>query len=558
MRRNFQIFMASLIVFSLFGILWMSNPVDADEQDYYLRLKKSWLHMQRVYENLNQHYVEEVDPYPLIKAGIDGMLDELDPYTVYIEAEGERRLQMITTGKYGGLGMEIGLRNKKVTIISPIENSPAKKMGIRAGDIIEKINGQDISDWSVDKVSKTLRGKVGTDVRLVIRRHGMEELHEMILTRAEIVIEDIGFAGFLEPGIAYISLIGFTDKASSELKAAIRKLKEKGKIEAFILDLRGNPGGLLESAVEVVNVFVEKNELVVYTKGYREKETKFYTRSRPMLPDVPLVVLVDNGSASASEIVAGALQDLDRAVIVGESTFGKGLVQKVYPIDKNDDVKLKITTARYYVPSGRCIQKRDYSNGKDIILRDSLLQKLDGSQEYFTRNKRKVLDKGGIYPDIELKGDSLSYIALELIRKSFFFDFTVKFHSENPNWDPNSHLPDSVMDEFNAFIKERNFIYDIEGSREIKKLEKIAENKGYSSDLDDLIQSLKNQLEIEKRQDYENSQAKIRKLLRFELSEKYLGEKETDRLALEVDDQVLEAINVLNNVNRYEKVLAIK
>ncbi|MEJ2056181.1 MAG: S41 family peptidase, partial [Calditrichaceae bacterium] len=257
------------------------------------------------------------------------MLDKLDPYTVFLEEDGERRLQIITTGKYGGLGMEIGLRNKKITVIAPIDNTPAKNMGVQAGDIIQKVNGEDVSGWNVDKVSKLLRGKIGTDVSLEMVRPGLDEPYSITMTRAEIVIDDIGYSGFVEPGVAYLRLTGFTEKASSEMKAAIRKLKNDQDINAFILDLRGNPGGLLEAAVDITNIFVDKNEMVVYTKGFRESEAKFYTRYQPILPDVPLVVLVDEGSASASEIVAGALQDLDRAVIVGEMTFGKGLVQKV-------------------------------------------------------------------------------------------------------------------------------------------------------------------------------------------------------------------------------------
>ena len=265
MSYKVRVFIGSLFIISLLSIMWVSNPADADEQDYYLRLKKGWQYMQKVYENLNQHYVEEVDPYPLMKAGINGMLEKLDPYTVFLEEDGERRLQIITTGKYGGLGMEIGLRNKKVTVIAPIDNTPAKKIGIQAGDIIEKINGKEISGWSVNEVSDQLRGKIGTEVTLEIRRPGLDAPYSVTLTRAEIVIEDVGYAGFVEPGVAYLRLTGFTEKASDEMKTAIRNLQNEQDIRAFILDLRGNPGGLLDAAVDVVNIFVDKNEMVVYT-----------------------------------------------------------------------------------------------------------------------------------------------------------------------------------------------------------------------------------------------------------------------------------------------------
>ena len=557
MRYKARVFLGSLFIISLVSIIWVSKPVDADEQDYYLRLKKGWQYMQKVYETLNQHYVEEVDPYPLMKAGINGMLDKLDPYTVFLEEDGERRLQIITTGKYGGLGMEIGLRNKKVTVIAPIDNTPAKKMGVQAGDIIEEVNGQDISGLSVDEISDQLRGKIGTDVTLLMKRPGVDEPYSITLTRAEIVIEDVGFAGFLEPGVAYLRLTGFTEKASDEMIAAIHNLQNEQDIQAFILDLRGNPGGLLDAAVDVVNVFVPKNEMVVYTQGYREREAKFYTENDPILPEVPLVVLVDQGSASASEIVAGALQDMDRAVIVGESTYGKGLVQKVFPIDNNEGIKLKITTARYYIPSGRCIQKTDYGDKNDVFIRDSLMQLQSGVGEFYTRNKRKVEDKGGIYPDIKAVSDSIGYITMELIRKSLIFDFAVEFHNEHPTWQPNAELADSVLVKFKLYVKNKHVDYDIEGERELDKLDKIASAQKYSDGVTKLIEQLKGELKEQKKISLQNHLPEIAKALNAELTEKYLGNKARDCILLMDDKPVSEAVNVLKNDDRYAKILAV-
>jgi len=347
-----------LPVIGLFFILSSAFAQSDTQEEYYKGLKKGWQYMQMVYERLNQQYVEDIDPYPLIRSGINGMLKKLDPYTVFLEEDGQRRLRIMTTGKYGGLGIEIGLRNKKITIIAPINNSPAQRIGIQAGDIIDKINGKGIVGKNVDEVSKLLRGQIGTDVSLNIIRPGLNEALELTITRAEIVLEDIGYNGFVASGVAYVNLNSFTDKAFEEIKGVIEEMQRQASIEAFILDLRGNPGGLLDAAVNIVNLFVEKEKLVVYTKGFREKEYKFYTRQEPLLPNVPLAVLVDGGSASASEIVAGALQDLDRAVIIGEDTFGKGLVQKVFTLDKHKNIKLKMTTAKYYIPSGRSIQKK--------------------------------------------------------------------------------------------------------------------------------------------------------------------------------------------------------
>ncbi len=557
MKRNYKIFFSAWISLSLILAIWFINPVDADEQDYYQRLKKSWNNIQRVYDRINKHYVEEIDPYPLTKAAIRGMLDKLDPYTVFIDEDGERRLQIITTGKYGGLGMEIALRNKNVTVISPFENSPAKRAGILAGDIIKKINGHDVSNWDLPRISSELRGKIGARITLELKRPGIEQTFELTLTRSEIVIEDVGYAAFIQPGIAYVSLTGFTDKAAGELRSTIKSLQKEDTIESFILDLRGNPGGLLEAAVDVVSLFVEEGELVVFTKGFREKEQKFHTHSDPILEDVPLAVLVDGGSASASEIVAGALQDLDRAVIIGEKTFGKGLVQKVFTIDDREDTKLKLTTAKYYVPSGRCIQEKDYAENNGAIIRDTL-ENDNEAHVYYTRNGRPVLDKGGIVPDEEVPGDSVTYVMLELIRNSMLFDFSVQYHQNHPNWQGPFVVHDSTMTAFETFLEKRNFKYEIEGSPEIKKLKKIADKNNYSEAVKQVIRELQGKLLAEQNNNFAENQLRIKKLLRLELAEKYYGQKKRTAYALETDAQAWKAVDILNDMNNYHKILAIK
>ncbi len=531
--------------------------LQADEQDYYLRLKKGWQYMREVYLQLNQHYVEDVDPYPLIKAGINGMLDKLDPYTVFIDENGERRLRIITTGKYGGLGMEVGLRNKKITVISPIEGTPAQRMGIRAGDIIEKVDDQSVSGWSIEQVSGKLRGKVGTRVKLLLRRPGLEKPFELILTREEIIIKDVSYADFVAPGIAYVTLSGFTEKAAAELKLAIKELQDRGEIKAFILDLRGNPGGLLKSAVDVVNVFVPKGKLVVYTKGFREKEARFYTTKIPVLPDVPRAVLVDEGSSSTSEIVAGARQDMDRAVIVGEPTFGKGLVQKVYTLDDQFDGRLKITTAKYYVPSGRCIQKRDYGQNNDVFIRDS--SATDSSAHvYFTENKRKVYDHGGIYPDVTVRQDSMNYIVVDLIRKNLLFDFAVDYHQKHPEWRGDFIVNDKIMDLFAAYLKEKNFKPTMIVDNELDKVKKIARREGYSEKTLQLIKQLRDRFAGEREAIYQNNLEQIRVLLRLELAEKYYGKDFRQKLSLEDDRQAQETIHILQDQDQYKDILAIQ
>lgn len=511
--------------------------------------------MQNVFEKINMHYVEEIDPYPLVKAGIEGMLEQLDPYTVFIEEDGERRLRMITTGKYGGLGMEIGIKNKQVTVISPMDNSPAIRAGVQAGDIIVEINDQKVEDLSIDKVSSLLRGEIGTEISLKLKRQGLDSTIDLILTRAEIVIEDVGYAGFVSPGVAYISLNGFTDKAYMEVRRAIHQLQEEGKIEKFILDLRGNPGGLLDAAVDIVNIFVPSGETVVYTKGYREGEIFFKTRKQPILENVPLTVLVDEGSASASEIVAGALQDMDRAVIAGEETFGKGLVQKVYTVDNNSDSKVKITTAKYYIPSGRSIQKKDYGIESDVIV-DKKLNDEEG-HKYYTKNKRQVYDHGGVHPDVEIKGDSLNYVLIELIRKNHIFNFAVNYYHQNPEWNNTHIVNEEIFIQFKKYLDENNFEFEIEGTNEIEKLRNILKNKSNSAAALDLISQLESEI-LENSLNYiDESKEQIKRFLKLELAEKYMGRKGRYKYSVENDMQVRGAINVLANQVEYDKILAV-
>ncbi len=553
MRFHFWIILLFLITLQIVPTKAQTQPQPDD--DYYLQLKKGWDHLQKVFELINSHYVDEIKPYPLLKSAIEGMLDQLDPYTVFIESKGQARLRMITTGRYGGVGMEIGLRSKKVTVIAPIENSPAAKSGIQAGDIILKINGQDISDWPLDKVSSTLRGKVGTKVKLLIHRPGLEQNFEVELTRAEIVLEDVGYAGLVTPTIGYVSLKGFTEKAPDELKQALLKLKNADHLQGLILDLRGNPGGLLESAVKIVSLFVPKNTLVVYTKGFREKEYRFYTEDDPLLLHIPLVVLVNGGSASASEIVAGALQDLDRAVIVGQPTFGKGLVQKVFNIDRSKDVKIKITTAKYYIPSGRCIQKRDY--GKDGVLVIDSTHTDSSAHVFYTRNKRKVHDKGGIEPDVLVKNDSLAAVSIALIRKNMFFDFAVQFHQQHPQWaDSTFTITPELMSSFQNFLTEKNFQFTLEGEQQLKKIKELVQKRGYDSGILELIEKLQQKLEANKQIEFNRNQDQIKELLRLELAEKYYGSKWRHKLALQKDKQLLKAKEILNDLKNYHQILA--
>ncbi len=554
-RSSFSIFLTLFLFIGLGS--WFVPALNAGEQDYYQRLKQSWVNMQKVFETLNSHYMEELDPYALVKAGIDGMLEHLDPYTVFIEEDGERRLKMITTGKYGGLGMEIGMKNKNITIITPMDNGPAQKAGIQAGDIIRKINGQDVTGWSTAKVSEKLRGKIGGTVELTIERPGLDEPFTLTLTRAEIVIEDVRYAGYVAPGVGYISLGGFTDKAAREVKEAIKQLQTEGKLEKLILDLRGNPGGLLDAAVNIINLFVPAGEAVVSTQGFRESENIFKTEHQPLLPDTPLAILVNRGSASASEIVAGALQDLDRAVIIGpEPTFGKGLVQKVYTIDNVSHTKLKITTAKYYIPSGRSIQKRDYADDNEVIRlheADSLLHN-NKHNVYYTRNKRKVLDKGGIEPDVQTPKDSLNSFMIDLIRQHTFFNFTVDYHTRHARWDV--QISDSLFEAFKSWVLSSGIDYTRAGASELDKLKRIARREK-NDQARDLLARLEKAFEKEPAAEFNKNKDNIKRYLLLEMAEKYKGRKGRAEVAAFNDPVVDKARQVLQQ-GSYKKILALK
>lgn len=528
----------------------------ADETDFYKKVQNGLTNFEKVYKQINMHYVEEFDPYEFVKAGIDGMLKKLDPYTVFIEPDADINLKIITTGKYGGLGMEIGMRNKNVTVISPMDNSPAKRAGIRAGDIIEKINGVSVATMSTQKVSTLLRGPIGTDIELTISRTGYNGEISMKITRAEILIEDVNYCDFVEDNVAYIRLTGFTDKAGDELIDAIERLRDKKPIEGFILDLRGNSGGLLESAVEVANVFLPKDTPVVSTKGFRDGEHEFRTTSDPKLPNVPMVVLVDGGSASASEIVAGALQDLDRAIVVGSETFGKGLVQKVYNVDNRLNTKLKITTAKYYIPSGRCIQKFDYTKDNGIFnLTDTTIT--EQASEFYTINKRQVFEKGGISPDIDVDDTDLSNLVFELYRQSVFFNFSVNYQQENPIWKSDFRVSDEILDSFYNYLNEIEFKYKVEGEENLEKFIKIAEKNNTDEKLIKTASNLLEKLQSFEKTDLENHKEEIRHALLTELADKYFDNHERIKYSLQNDSQLKSALQVLKNQNEYKKILAI-
>ncbi len=555
-RKYIKLLVAVSLLVS-FG--WFFNDSVANEDEIYYKIDKGLFYLKEVFETITRNYVDELDPEGMSRSAIEGMLKDFDPYTVFFEDPGSHQMQMITRGKYGGVGMEIGIQNGRITVIAPMEDTPAMRAGIQAGDVILEIDGEPVQDMSLEEASRKLRGKVGTEVSLVVERPGVDEPISFHLVREEIILKDVTYYSFVEPGTAYFRLSAFSDKAARELKDAIRDLAAQAPIERVILDLRGNPGGLLTSAVEVANVFLPPGKLVVSTRGAHETENKFYTREQPLLPHQPLVVLVNGSSASASEIVAGAIQDLDRGVLVGETTFGKGLVQKVYPIDKISQAYLKITTAKYYTPSGRSIQKEDYKKNRAVFIDLSDSVEYNPKINYYTRNGRVVHGGGGIHPDIEVGDIEYDRLLQNLIGKGFFFRFAVDYLTRHPELKEQGavKVDDRMVEAFRAFLAREEFQYEIEGERELQKFLEVAREKQYDRDMVDLVAVAYQKLELEKEKQFARDEQQIRRLLSAEFAETIGGSRARIESMLSYDHQLSKAIQVLHNMNQYQEILAI-
>lgn len=560
MFRKKQLLLWLLLFGFLASVSWFITGGRATNSNIYYKIDKGLFYLKEVFEGVSKNYVDDLDPEVLSKSAIQGMVKELDPYTVFFEDPGSQRLGIITHGKYGGLGMEIGMQDGKITVISPMDDTPAQRAGIRAGDVIVKIDDEPTATMSLDEASRKLRGQVGTQVTIEIERPGLEKSIQLTLTREEIVIKDVSFAEFIEPGTAFFRLSGFSDKAGQELKEAIRALQKQQPIERVILDLRGNPGGLLTSAVEVANIFLPQGELVVYTKGAHENESKFFTQESPLLPTQPMAVLVNQGSASASEIVAGALQDLDRAVLVGSTTFGKGLVQKVFPVDKINQAYLKLTTAKYYIPSGRSIQKEDYKKNQKLFVDLSDSVEYNKKTDYYTKRGRVVHGGGGIKPDVEIPEEEIDFYLRNIWSRGYLFQFTVDYLSQHPELKnaKSVEVTPEILAAFRAYLSKKDFDYTIEGEEELEKFLKVAAEKKYNEDIQDLVEVALQKLNVEKQSKFDQWKTKIQESLEAEFAEKIGGNTARLRSMLAHDKAVAKALAILKHVDEYQQILAIR
>ncbi len=521
----------------------------------YFEVSKNLDIFATLFRELNIYYVDDANPGDLMKTGIDAMLESLDPYTNYIPESKMEDYKMMTTGQYGGIGAVIQTKGDNEIIAEPYKGYGADKAGLMAGDKIIKVDGNDASGKNSSEIREFLLGQPGTTLELVIERPGTEELLTKVVTREEVKIKDVPYAGMVDDSVGYIRLGGFTESASSEVKAALAELKEKGA-NKIVLDLRGNGGGLLRESVNIVNFFVEKGTPVVSTKGkIKDWDKEYVALNEPIDTEIPVVVLVNGGSASASEIVSGSLQDNDRAVVMGSLSFGKGLVQQVRPLSYNS--KLKVTVAKYYTPSGRCIQKLDYSNkndkGKADAIPDSLIT------EFKTVNsKRPVFDGKGVSPDIEVKNKLLSDIATSLLLKSLFFDYATQYrlkHETIANVDK-FEMSDSDYEEFVSFLSDKDYEYTTESEDILASLEKATKEDEYFDDVKSEYEALKNKLNHNKKGDLYKFKDEIIRILESEIVSRYYYQTGQIKVSLKHDIILEEAIKTLNNQELYNSILA--
>lgn len=502
---------------------------------------------------LNLFYVDEVEPDKLIKTGIDDMLETLDPYTVFIPESEMDEFKFMTTGEYAGIGAMISKRGNQIMVAEPYEGFPAQVNGLRAGDIFIEVDGKPVDKMVVSDVSEILKGPAKKPVKVKMQRPGEKKPFTLDIVREEIQIDPVTYYGMINAKTGYIRLSSFTDGCAESVRDAIIELRDKKGASTLVLDLRSNPGGLLGEAVKVTNLFVNHGQEIVSTKGKVSQWDKTYRATEQPIDSVmPLVVLVNSGSASASEIVAGALQDLDRAVIMGNRTFGKGLVQTTRDLSYN--TKLKVTTAKYYIPSGRCIQALDYSHrnpdGSVGNIPDSLIT------EFKTKNGRIVKDGGGVTPDIRNVQDTLSALAYKLVQDYMIFDFATSFAANHKTIAPADQfkISDDIYREFHQFLIDKKFTYESRSEQTLKMLIETARKEHYYEGAKNEFAALEKGLALHLDEDLDKSGKEIRDLLKDEIVSRYYYQKGAIVAALQSDEEIKRVVALFQNPAEYKNL----
>lgn len=539
------VLVVSLILTSIFSVRFVDN---------YFEISKNIDIFTTLYKELNIFYVDETDPGELMKKAIDSMLESLDPYTTYIPESEIEDFRFMTTGQYGGIGAIISKRGDYVMISEPYEGFPANKAGLIAGDKLLQINGKSVKGKSTEDVSKVLKGQPNTTVNILIERIGEDSPFEVELKREEIKVKSVPYSTVLEGNIGYIKMTSFTRNVSNEVAEAFKEISEGVELNGLIFDLRGNPGGLLNEAVNTTNLFIEKGQQVVSTKGkVKDWDKSYNTLNDPLDKEIPLVVIINSRSASASEIVSGAIQDLDRGVVVGQRSFGKGLVQQTRKLSYNS--QLKVTIAKYYIPSGRCIQALDYSDRNEDGSVGSISDSL--KTEFKTLNGRSVWDGGGVNPDIVLEPRKYSNILASIMSKRHIFDFANDFYRQHSSitTPSNFEINDSLYLVFTNYLKGKDYDYETRTEKAITKLLKDAEKEKYSEDLQQEIDALGKKMKASKTNDIERFKDQISQVIESEIVTRYYFQNGRIEASLKHDDEVNKAVEILKDSDTYKSIL---
>ena len=546
------------ITTTLILTLLLSLSLVAQEKQNNFEIAKSLDIYNSLLRELNLNYVDEINPGELNEAAIKAMLDGLDPYTVFIPESDIENAKFMTTGEYGGIGAVIQYDGEFTRISEPYYGWPAQKAGIIAGDIILEVNGVDCKKKNTQEVSDLLKGQPGTEVTLKLKRYSQDKPLEIKLKREKVKIDNIPYYKVFDNGVAYLSLSGFTRDAARELKEKFMEMRKDRQLKGFVLDLRGNGGGLMNEAVDIVNLFIPKGKAVVSMKGKAANANSMHpTTNDPVDLEIPLAILVDGNSASASEIVAGAIQDYDRGVIIGQRTFGKGLVQNILPLSYN--TQMKVTVAHYYIPSGRCIQEIDYSHKKDTtqMKKDTL------GKAFKTMGGRTVYEGHGIMPDVKVDRDPYATVTAYLYAKNYIFDYANKYYSEHKSIDSADRfqIDEATYQDFMKFVKDKKFSYTTESEKAIAKLKKTAKDEGYLDKIQPQIDLLEKNLAAEKDKDLLSNRKDIEELLRSEIVGRYYYQKGRIVTSLNDDPDLKRAFEILLNTNgkdEYHTILSGK
>ncbi len=549
MKINNKYLKRSLFVVVVFMLVAFSAPTS----ERYFEIAKNLDIFATLFKEVNTFYVDGVEPEKLIEKGISGMLESLDPYTSFIPEDDIEDYRTMTTGQYGGIGAIVGRRRSQNVVMLPYEGFPAHKSGLKAGDVILEIDGIDVTGKNTSEVSKLLKGQAGTDLKVKIERMKSEEPIDVAITREKITIDNVPYYGMIDDEIGYIKLSDFTTGAGREVQKAFEALKEQG-LKKLIFDLRDNPGGLLTEAVNVSNIFVPKGSDIVSTKGKVKDWNKTYKAlNNPVDTEIPVAVLTSRRSASASEIVAGVIQDYDRGILVGQKTFGKGLVQATRPLTYN--AQLKITTAKYYIPSGRCIQALDYSNrdenGSVGAIPDSL------KIAFKTQRGRTVYDGGGVDPDILVDTKQYAPITISLMGRNHIFDYATIFYynQDEVKSARDFEVSDAQYDEFVAWLADKEYDYTTRVERDIEDLIASAKKEKYYEAIDDQIVALQNKVMHNKEADLQKFKEEVKQMMKEEIVGRYFYQKGIVEASFSDDAELEAAVKALKDEKKYNELL---